>query len=184
MINTDYTYDTKKANFVITIASFISIGVFLLVYFLIWGWNNAQEVLITTSIRPFLRTIFFVILLIIGIVVHELIHALAFFLVGKVDRTHIKIGSVQKALTPYTHCQQKMEVAAYRLSMAVPSLLLGLIPLGIGYITGSFFWFLWGVVHSIGGYGDMLILWKIRKLPKDLYVIDHPDRLGCTLLLP
>ena len=122
------------------------------------------------------------ILLVLGIIVHELLHALTWMLLQKEGFTNIKFGFNWQALTPYTHYTKAMEVWKYRLGGIMPGIVMGIAPVIISYVLQNAsinfigFLFVWAAT------GDIISLWMIRNLKGSQMVKDHPDELGVLVL--
>ena len=65
--------------------------------------------------------------------------------------------------------------------MALPTLVLGVIPGLLGLLLGNFLLAFWAVIMLVSGSGDLAILWAIRPVPGDAIVRDHPSRAGCLV---
>lgn len=128
---------------------------------------------------PFLA---FVAIVFLSIVVHELLHGLG-YLVGGAPRESVKIGVQWKILTPYAHCAVPLPASRYRVAVALPGLLLGLIPTVAGIALQSEELTLYGAIMLVGAVGDMLILWLLRSVRGDTLVLDHPTRAGFQIVL-
>lgn len=122
--------------------------------------------------------------LLIGIVVHELLHALGWIWFGKLERSAIKLGIFWKALTPYAHAKVPLPVTAYRRGTFLPGLLLGLLPGLLGVLLGSFFVVALGFIFTLAAGGDFLILWLLRRVPRSAMIEDHPSKVGAYVLEP
>lgn len=116
------------------------------------------------------------------IVIHEAIHILVFLISTECKLNQIKIGFNKKYLLPYVHCSAVVRVDTYRNSTSAPANFLGLIPTFSGYLTGNPVFFLLGVIMLASSMGDLMVLWKIRKLKRNQLVKDHPTRVGCELI--
>lgn len=131
--------------------------------------------------RDLARPLLFIPALLLVIVVHEGLHALG-FLLGGAPRESIHFGIHRPTLSPYAGCRLPLETARYRLAVALPALVLGVLPwlagiaLGIGGLVVFAFWML------LFAGGDLLILWLLRDLPPHVLVLDHPTRAGCTIV--
>jgi hypothetical protein len=132
-----------------------------------WNWITAP--------------LLFIPAVLVCIVVHEALHGVGFLAAG-VPRSSLKFGVQARTLTPYATCAVPLAVRRYRFAAALPALVLGVLPMLAGWITGVAelamfaFWML-----AFAG-GDLLILWLIRDLPPETRVIDHPDRAGCRIV--
>ncbi|QZA33234.1 DUF3267 domain-containing protein [Hydrogenibacillus sp. N12] len=113
-----------------------------------------------------------------GVVLHEGIHGLGFWLFGKASLKDIQFGVLWKYLTPYAHLKKPIRARAYRLSLLAPGLGLGLFPLLLGLFLGSPGLSLFGAVFLGAAGGDLAVDWEVRKLPHDVYVLDHPHEIG------
>ncbi len=120
----------------------------------------------------------------VGIVLHELIHGLAWMYFGEKPRSAITYGFKLKTLTPYAHCDEPMDVHAYRLGAAMPGLLLGLVPWLAGVATGNGSVLIFGFIFTLAALGDAMILWLIRGVAPGSLVLDHPTEAGCYVIDP
>lgn len=121
-------------------------------------------------------------ILLAGIVAHELLHLAAWQIVAKPPRGSVRLGFHWKSITPYVHCSTPMTARAYSVGAATPGILLGVIPMIVGLVTGSGGWMCFGVLLTIAAGGDALILWLLQGVAGDRQVLDHPTRPGCLLL--
>jgi hypothetical protein len=117
-----------------------------------------------------------------GIFIHELLHAVGFVWAGKAPVTAVKFGFSWQGLAPYAHCAKPMRAAAYRLSVILPGLVLGILPGILGIILQSWFLVLWGILMTIAAGGDLAVLLAIRHVPGAAWVRDHPTKAGCQVI--
>jgi len=169
----DLSISMARANIIVM---FISIPVVILqsaVFLLLHGPAGLQS---TRGIVPLM------LLILLGVVLHELIHAIGWVTFGSKSFSSIKFGFQWKTLTPYAHLKEPVEVNAYRLGAFLPGLILGIIPFVLSLILGNgdLFWF--SLVHTSAAGGDWLILWLIRKVKAGMQVEDHPTHAGCYVL--
>ncbi len=123
-----------------------------------------------------------IVILLGGIIAHEVLHAVAWLLVSKNQRNAIKFGFNFAALSPYAHCTEPMPVGSYRITVILPGVLLGAVPLIIGVLFGNGPVILFGFLFTLAAGGDALILWRVRNIPPGTLVRDHPDRAGCVVI--
>jgi hypothetical protein len=123
-----------------------------------------------------------IVLILAGIVVHEIIHGVSWAMFGQKPFSAIKFGFMWKTITPYAHIKEPLEVNAYRLGIFMPGLVLGIIPFMIALLTGSgdLMWF--SLLHTTAACGDWLVLWVIRPVKPGSLVEDHPTNAGCYVL--
>lgn len=166
----EYTLSAAKANAQALYFILPILAVSLIPYFLIHGAPGMS--IGTISLLP---------AFLIGIVVHELIHGLCWGLFAKSGFKSIRFGVIWSALTPYCHCKEALTIRQYRIGGLMPTVVLGFIPVIYAWITGNNFALIFGTLLTIGGSGDFIILWMMRKLPADLKVKDHPSKCGFYL---
>jgi len=121
-------------------------------------------------------------LLIFGILLHELIHMFAWSLFARKSLGAFKLGFQWKALTPYAHCKEPMDIRPYRIGAFAPGLLLGILPWLISLFTGDILLMAFGFLYTVAASGDFLILWLIRDIKPNTLVEDHPTNAGCYII--
>lgn len=173
----EYTLNFIQAN-VYALALYIPItAAFILPYAWFYGW----PALGTDILKFFINIPVFVISLIAGTVAHESIHALCWSWMDDIPWKKIHFGFKWKVLTPYVHCPEPVEVTNYRWGVAMPGIVLGIIP----YLLALFFqngWLLgFGLFFTLAAGGDILILWLLRNVSKGAMVQDHPQKVGCAI---
>ena len=171
----DATISLVWANVVALLVIPLTVVIFLLPYWLLGGrfsgWGERPSLLIW--LLAFAG----------GILIHELLHAVGFVWAGKVPVTAVKFGFSWKALAPYAHCNQPMKASAYRLSVILPGLVLGILPGVLGIFLQSWPLVLWGILMTIAAGGDLAVLLAIRQVPGSTWVCDHPSKAGCQVLM-
>lgn len=122
--------------------------------------------------------------LLLLIVVHEGVHALAWKLASGLPWSAFRFGVLWKALAPYCHATEPMRLRPYQIGAAAPLVVTGIIPLLFGYLAGSAFWVVFAAIALSAAVGDIFVLWLIRDLPTNALLRDHPEHAGCVVLLP
>ncbi|NGP87281.1 DUF3267 domain-containing protein [Fodinibius halophilus] len=174
----EYTLSFQQANWY-GLALFIPLtSILVLPYAGMYGWSTLVKDLVF-----FLHDFpLFLVSVVIGTIAHELIHAICWVLLGNIPWSHIHFGFNWKALAPYVHCPDPVEVSSYRWGVAMPGIILGLIP----YLYALLFhqeWLLgFSLFFTLAAGGDMLILWLLRRVKRGNRVQDHPDLVGCRLI--
>ena len=115
---------------------------------------------------------------IILIVIHELIHGFFFGIYVNGGFKTVRFGVYWKAMTPYCSCNEPIKVQQYRIVALMPTVILGFIPLIVGFIIGEINTIAISTFMVISGGGDFLMIWMLRKFKKDTMVIDHPAKMG------
>ena len=123
----------------------------------------------------------FVIAFIALIVVHELVHGATWALFTGDGFKSIEFGFIKKYLTPYCTCKVALPKKAYILGALMPLILLGIIPLIISIVIGSFGLMWLGIIMVVSAAGDILIVNKILRYKtdaSDILYFDHPTDAG------
>jgi hypothetical protein len=170
----DLSISMARANIIVL---FTSIPVALL-QFLIFVMLHGMDSLATTWGSILLIAV------VLGIIVHELIHGLSWVIFGNKPFSAIKFGFQWRTFTPYAHLKEPVEINAYRIGGFMPGFILGIVPYLLSLLlgNGNLLWF--GIVHTAAAGGDWLILWLIRNVKADMLVEDHPTHAGCYVLEP
>jgi hypothetical protein len=130
------------------------------------------------------ETMWLVVALVAGIVVHELIHGLAWMLAGRMSWRDISFGVMWRYLAPYCHCSRPMRKSPYVAGALAPLVVLGVVPCVVAFLNGSFAWLVFGIFLTVGACGDILVVWILRKEKKDVLIYDHPSEAGCYVYRP
>ena len=120
-------------------------------------------------------------ILILGIVLHELIHGIIWAKFAKEGFKSIKFGVLWEMLTPYCHCKEALNVRQYIIGAIAPAIILGIIPSIIAIITGNLGLLIFGMLFTMAAGGDFLIINLIRKESSSDLVQDHPSEAGCFI---
>jgi hypothetical protein len=170
----DLSISMARANIIVL---FTSIPVALL-QFLTFVMLHGMDNLATTWGSALLIAV------VLGVVVHELIHGISWVIFGGKPFSAIKFGFQWKTITPYAHLKEPVEVNAYRIGGFMPGFILGILPYILSLVLGdgNLFWF--SLVHTAAAGGDWLILWLIRNVKPGMQVEDHPTHAGCYVLEP
>jgi len=167
----EYTMGLGKAN-LIALLLMIPILIILLSPF-IWIWSYET---FEISRKSFI--IYLLPSLLIGIVVHELLHGITWGYYSPNGMKSIKFGFKWKFLTPYCHCKEPLKVKHYRIGVAMPLLILGIIPSVIAIVIGHGALLSFGIIFTWAAGGDIIALFMLRKLDNDINVSDHPKEMG------
>ncbi len=136
-------------------------------------WNIDQIVL---GFHEFLGQIIWI--LVVGIVIHELLHGLTWGIFAKKGLKSIHFGINWKYLTPYCHCGEPLKVKQYRLGVVMPLFILGILPFLVSLLLGNGYWFFFSLFFTWSAGGDIIGLWMLRKIKPDQLVSDHPEKMG------
>lgn len=176
----DYTISPVRANLVGLLLLIPLSACILLPYAAVWGWAKTGSDFIVF----YDHLLLFLLLVAAGITAHELIHGLTWMMAGNLSHGAIKYGVNWKALAPYAHCREPVDIYAYRWGAAMPGIVLGIIPFLVGLLAGNGWFALFGYLFTITASGDILILWLIRDIEPGSLVLDHPHEAGCQVIVP
>ncbi len=160
--------------------------IFGLPYYFIWGSFVTKQSLkdIISNISPGhfgLAVLLFFLILILGIILHELIHGLTWARYTSKGLKSMKFGVLWTMLTPYCHCKEPLIVKQYIIGAIAPAIVLGLIPAIISIIIGNLGLLIFGMFFTMAAGGDFLIINLLRKEKMDNFVQDHPSEAGCFI---
>lgn len=171
----DMSISMAKAN---VIVAFISIPVAIIQFGIFSMLHGLDGLHVTWNFTILVAAV------LVGVVLHELMHGLAWVIFGGKQFSAIKFGFQWKTLTPYAHLKEPIEVNAYRIGGFTPGFLLGILIYILSLILGdgNLFWF--SLIHTTAAGGDWLILWLIRNVKSGTLVEDHPTNAGCYVIEP
>lgn len=161
--------------------------VFGLPYYLIWGFEltipHFKDMIppVFQEYAVGIGTTLFFIILIGGIILHELIHGLTWARYTAKGFKSIKFGVFWSMLAPYCHCKEPLSVRHYIMGAITPALFLGLVPALLSIITGNIGLLIFGMFFTMTACGDFLIINLLRKEKMDSLVQDHPSEAGCFI---
>lgn len=147
-------------------------------YSFIWGWEKTGSDLMV--IYRHYGFAFF--LLIVGTLLHELLHGVTWIKMADLHWNDMKFGFKLRVLTPYAHCKKPIAAHAYRWGILTPGFLLGVLPFAGGLVSGNAWLFVFGFMFTLAAGGDFLMFWIVRDIPKNRLVEDHPERVGCKVV--
>ncbi|MDX1438440.1 MAG: thioredoxin domain-containing protein [Rubricoccaceae bacterium] len=171
----DRSFSMLQANFSALALVGPPIALALTVFVLLYGWAP----LYTPVQNQFALSI---VLVIAGVVVHEILHVVAWKLAARPPSGTVRLGFYWKALTPYAHCSVPMSAKDYQIGAATPGIVLGIIPIVVGLALGWGGWMMFGMLFTLAAGGDALIIWLLRGVPGVRLVKDHPSKAGCLVL--
>ena len=148
----------------------------LVPYGLLWGLDALGE-----GMARFFALASLLPAVIIGVVVHEVLHGVTWALAGGRPLSLIKFGFNLATLTPFAHFKEPLSANAYRLGAAMPGLVLGLIPVVGALATGNGWLAGFGAIFLVAAAGDIIILWMLRDAPASSTIQDHPSKPGCIV---
>ncbi len=174
---TDLSVGVGKAYVYVILAVAPIVAILALIYVGLWGRANFIAGLGQFTSMPNILPV-----LILGVPLHEFLHAVGWSVFGCIPIREVKFGLMWKVLTPYAHLRNPIRAFAYKAGAISPSLVMGLLPYALGLVIGHAWLVNFGLLFILAAGWDMLVIWKLRSVNHDAMVIDHPTRAGCIVL--
>lgn len=174
---TDLSVDVGKAYVYVILAVVPIVSILALIYVGLWGRANFFTGLGQLTSLPNILPV-----LILGIPLHEFLHAVGWSIFGRIPIREVKFGVMWKMLTPYAHLRNPIRAFAYKAGAMSPSLVMGLLPYMLGLMNGHAWLVNFGLLFILAAGGDILVFWTLRDVRGDSMVIDHPTRAGCIVM--
>lgn len=175
--------DLVKANIFALFSMIPIILIYGFPYYLVWSKNftlvSFREIIRNNYTGIFSGTFSIFLIVILGIVVHELIHGITWARFAKNGHKSIKYGVLWKMLTPYCHCKEPLLVKHYIIGAIMPAIILGFLPAIYSILTGNIGFLIFGIFFTMAALGDFMIIYLLRKENRNSFVLDHPSEAGC-----
>jgi len=177
------TIDLVKANVFAFIMIIPTVLIFGIPFYLIWGFGFSQTDIrsITKILSPVMIGLVFLSVFTLGVILHELIHGIAWSRYASAGFKSIRFGVLWKMLIPYCHCKEPLKVKEYIIGAVMPAIILGFLPGIIAIIIGNIGLLFFGIMFTIAAMGDLMIINLIKNEDMDDYVQDHPSEAGCFI---
>lgn len=177
-IDYEATISMTGANFTAFLMLPLAFGLFWGPFYWVWGlWPFVAFFELSFS-----GTLTLLLVFALSILVHELLHAVGFWLVGGAPLHQIHFGFNWAGLAPFAHCPVPLRASAYRLTVLLPGLVLGVIPGLLGVAMRLPLLVMWSTLMLLAAGGDAAVLWAVRQVPGSRWVQDHPSKPGCRVL--
>lgn len=175
----DLTMGVLSAN----IFALVFFAIFALIFCLLFYIQGYDFELFSESTSIF-ECIIYLVVLLVSVVIHELIHGITFATFAENHFKYVHFGFIKESLTPYCTCTEPLKKYQIILAMAMPGIVLGLIPSIISLFNGSFTLLFYGLIMLGSAGGDFTIIYLILKNPskkKDVIYRDHPTEVGAVM---
>jgi hypothetical protein len=183
--------NSKKIN-LIGVICIVPIAILSIIpYWVRWGSHLKADIkVIKTSLSIFennlLNAITVIIapcvLILIGIIAHELIHALFMVVFAKNGIKSVRLGIMKQSLIPYAHCKEPLKGRKMLVISLAPFIFLGLIPTLYAYTFGNLIFWFTGLVMTLGAIGDFVYAYLILKTGLDHKILDHTNEVGFIII--
>jgi hypothetical protein len=179
-------YLKEKRTINVLLANIYSVLIFIFaaillsaIYYLIWSEDDLFDKL-KMSFKN-LGIFSFLSILIIGVILHELLHGIVFSIYAKKGYKSVKFGVLWKVLTPYCHCKEPLKVREYIIAALTPTVVLGLVPSIISLFIGDIKLLLFGILFFAAGAGDLMLVSSILREKETTLIYDLPAEIGYSL---
>lgn len=181
-------YSTKQITFSIENISTLYFRIMGLLFitviipFIIIYFDIIHSYFINFHLITFVQdSLLLIIVMLIGIFIHEAIHGITWALFVKKGLRAIKLGVMWKPFMPYCHCKGYLKVKHYIAGAIMPAIVLGFTPILWAFITGNTFFILLGAYFTLAASGDFYIIYLLRNESTNNYVRDHETEPGCIV---
>ena len=176
------TIDIVKAN---QFAVGLLVGTTLvMLFFFFMIWPKAFNLATFKDLLSPTKVLLFVGAMMVGIVLHELIHGITFACFAPSGWKSISFGVIWKMLTPYCHCDEPISLRYYQKAALMPCVLLGIVPTMVAMYISSLWLLALGVFFIAAAAGDLWMAWLLTKEDPRCKVLDHPSEAGLYLYPP
>lgn len=124
----------------------------------------------------------FIILMFIWLIIHELLHGLAFSLFKSVKKENITFGMFLEKGVFYCMCKQNIEKKVILTSLLFPITIIGFITLIIGIIINNYELVFLSILNIVSSIGDIVMTIYFLKCPNDIIYLDLDDCTSFTVL--
>ena len=132
----------------------------------LWGSESVRALV---GNRPVLFPL--AVALVLSVALHELLHLAGYVWIGgaPIDAVHFE----WRGVAIVARCDVPLPARSYRAAVALPGLVLGLVPTIVGLALGVELVTVYGAVMLGASAGDMAVLWALRKYRADEEVVDR-----------
>lgn len=163
-----HRFDSSKINNLSLYIFLIAFLISMLLNFLV-----AKRPLLITS-KVYTDIILIIAIFIVGLAMHEGLHAVAALLFGKCGREDIKFGVNLMQGMLYCHIEKPITAKSYKIMLLIPAIVTGLIPLIIVTFLGNIFLIIVFCMLLCGGAADFIMFARLQKLDNSTLIMDHP----------
>lgn len=157
-------------------------------YVIIYGSSFVEEIsylstlfessFLSFLLRMVLPPTLFILVSILGIILHEAIHAFFFSLFLPSKFQGIQFGFDNEHGIPFVHIKEPISVLGFRVGAVMPLIILGIIPTLVGFYSGYFSLTAFGALFTLSASGDLLLIGKTKGLSTSQKVKDLPNEIG------
>lgn len=165
---------TLRANIVAFVLLVPIALMYLTPFVLVWGISPIYDGFIVLKQHKLILLL----VLILGIIIHEGLHGLTWALFAFGGLKAIHFGIKWMYLTPYCHCAEPLQRNQYLLGGIMPGIITGILPAIVATVFGCGWLLLVGIFFTGAAGGDLIVLYKLLKFDTKYTIQDHPDEIG------
>ncbi|MDR2292830.1 MAG: DUF3267 domain-containing protein [Prevotellaceae bacterium] len=148
---------------------YIPAAVITILFKNIWRINTLSLNILSLNER-----ILFLLLIIVGVIIHELIHGIFAAIFSSNRFKNIKFGFSIRSFVAYCNINEIMKVKYFKVIAIMPFIILGILPIIISLFFGCKTLFDFGILLSIGSIGDLIMFnWLCKE--KNNYWVKESD---------
>ncbi len=154
---------------------------YFLPYFLIWKASLSTHFFVhgyLDILPPVLYPMVAILTIVLGIILHELLHGVPWAIFATKGWASIRFGLLRPHYIPYCHCGEPLSVKHYIIGALTPLVVLGIAPTIYAWISGNWFFLLFGVFFTVSAIGDVMIVYSMRRIKSGVRIMDHPTEVG------
>lgn len=167
-------YYTYKLN--MTVLNILAILLFILVGGIVIFLEHHDNYIVTLPM-----TIFFI-LMFVWLIIHELLHGIAFALFKSVKKENITFGMFLEKGVFYCMCKQNIGKKVILTSLLFPITIIGFLTLIIGMILNNYELVFLSILNIVSSIGDIVMTIYFLKCPNDIIYLDLDDCTSFTVL--
>jgi hypothetical protein len=157
----------KQLGWMLQLPVLTVVVAFVIFHYALWGMGSYAD-----SFRYPLAGIGLLVAYPIGIVFHEVLHAVGFAGFGGAHWGSIRFGVYR--MVAYCQCDTPVSAPGFRSAVAFPGVALGLFPAAVGLSTGLAWLTVFGALLTSAALGDLLTLWVLRTVPPTAKIVYRP----------
>jgi len=135
----------------------------------LWG---GESVRVLVGNRPLLIPL--ALALMVSVALHELLHVAGYVWVGGAPMEAVHVEWRGAAIV--ARCEVPLPAWSYRVAVALPGLVLGVLPALLGLTIGVAWLTVYGAVMAGASAGDVAVLWALRRYGAEEKVEDRSGR--------
>ena len=115
----------------------------------------------------------------------EILRCLGFRFFAGAKKEYIQFGVFwSRGGSVFGKCMAAVDVAGYRWAVILPALILAWLPCLVSFCSGNLWFYSVFAILTAGTWGDLCVLWSLRRLPRGSWVQDSPFAPGCDVYIP